>query len=199
MITILIGKSGAGKDTFLKQAVKLGMKPVVSYTTRPMREGEKNGEDYNFVSPKEFKKLKAEGMIAESRSYDTLVGGVPDTWYYGSPKLNAEGGHIAVLTPDGAMSYIGIYGAEVLDIYLIEVNETIRKERAKKRGSFDETEWNRRAADDEDKFSEAEIRKLEKVYGRKVKRIDNNYDLPPEAVAWMSLPESYRKDEEVSG
>lgn len=50
MITLYIGKSAVGKDTLLKKQIEDGVSPIISFTTRPMREGEVNGVDYNFVS-----------------------------------------------------------------------------------------------------------------------------------------------------
>lgn len=178
MIHIFIGKSGSGKDTFLKRAISDGLKPVVSYTTRPIRVNEVDGIDYIFVTPDRFHDLEDSGRIAEARSYNTLVDGKPDTWYYGSPKLDPDTGdeYGVVLDVSGAKSYIGIYGAENLDIVLIDVPDDVREKRARKRGSFDKTEWDRRVADDTVKFSAKAIGELEEAYGRKVRRVDNSTD-----------------------
>ena len=50
LITIT-GPSGAGKD-FVARFIEeySGIKPLCSYTTRPMREGEQNGREHYFVS-----------------------------------------------------------------------------------------------------------------------------------------------------
>ena len=50
LITIT-GPSGAGKD-FVARLIEeyAGIKPLCSYTTRPMREGEQNGREHYFVS-----------------------------------------------------------------------------------------------------------------------------------------------------
>lgn len=50
----IMGKSASGKDTIFKRLVKdreLDLKTVVSYTTRPMREGEREGVEYPFSFP----------------------------------------------------------------------------------------------------------------------------------------------------
>ena len=50
MIIAIIGPSGAGKtfaSEFLKE--KMGIPVIVSYTTRPMRDGETNGVEHHFV------------------------------------------------------------------------------------------------------------------------------------------------------
>lgn len=50
LITIT-GPSGAGKDLVARFVEEFsGVKPLCSYTTRPMREGEKNGREHYFVS-----------------------------------------------------------------------------------------------------------------------------------------------------
>ena len=48
-VIILTGKSCVGKDSVRGELEKLGFKNIVSYTSRPMRVGEKGGVDYNFV------------------------------------------------------------------------------------------------------------------------------------------------------
>lgn len=49
-IIAIVGKSGSGKTTITKLAsLALGVKSVVSYTTRPKREEEVNGIDHWFV------------------------------------------------------------------------------------------------------------------------------------------------------
>ena len=51
MLLILAGKSASGKDTLLNELIKnQNFNPLVSTTTRPMREGENEGKEYFFVS-----------------------------------------------------------------------------------------------------------------------------------------------------
>ena len=49
-IIAIIGEAGVGKDTFARMLSEVTKKPIlVSYTTRPMREGEVNGREHIFV------------------------------------------------------------------------------------------------------------------------------------------------------
>lgn len=49
-IVAIIGPSGAGKDTVADIiADMMGFEKLISYTTRPMREGEKQGREHHFV------------------------------------------------------------------------------------------------------------------------------------------------------
>jgi guanylate kinase len=64
---VLVAPSGAGKTTIARALVQ-GEEDFVfslSATTRAPREGEKNGEDYLFVSDSEFREMVARGEFAE--------------------------------------------------------------------------------------------------------------------------------------
>lgn len=75
-IYYLMGKSSTGKDTIYKELRKRmpQLKKVTIYTTRPQREGEKEGEEYFFVDETELKKFKEEGRLIEERAYNTVCG-----------------------------------------------------------------------------------------------------------------------------
>ena len=161
MITILVGKSASGKDTLMKKMLEEGYSPIISSTTRPMRTGEKNGVEYHFLTDREFKYLEDTGYFMEVRRYNTLVAGEPAVWAYGSPKVNPdEKNWITILDVEGTEEYIKFYGKEDIRVIVLEVSDEERERRAKIRGSFDKTEWNRRLADDNVKFSREKIEKL---------------------------------------
>lgn len=54
VIIAIVGGSGTGK-TFLANYLsrQLGIPQIISYTTRPPREGERHGRDYFFITPHE--------------------------------------------------------------------------------------------------------------------------------------------------
>ena len=58
-IITLTGASASGKDLLLNEIVKdnENIKPIISVTTRPKREGEQDGVDYKYISFEEFKEL----------------------------------------------------------------------------------------------------------------------------------------------
>ena len=59
-IYYLMGKSSTGKDTIYKELRKRmpQLKNVTIYTTRPRREGEKEGEEYFFTDETELEKVQ---------------------------------------------------------------------------------------------------------------------------------------------
>lgn len=100
MIFVLVGESASGKSTIEKlvQERESSFSKVVSYTTRPAREGETDGVDYHFISDREFEKMVKENAFIESAKYRG--------WNYGSARKDYNDGknHIVVLTPHGCRS-----------------------------------------------------------------------------------------------
>jgi len=66
---IFVGPSGAGKTYLSEKLQKSGFKLEVSYTTRPIRENEKDGVDYKFISKFEFEQAIAYGQMYEWTQY----------------------------------------------------------------------------------------------------------------------------------
>lgn len=77
---ILSGPSGCGKDTIMQLlfARHPEIKLSISSITRPMREGEVEGEKYHFISREEFEDLLQKDMFLE---HNVFVGN-----YYGTPR-----------------------------------------------------------------------------------------------------------------
>ena len=75
-IYYMMGKSSSGKDTIYKDIRKdlPELKTLTLYTTRPMREGEKDGVEYYFVTDEILEKYREEGKIIELRTYQTVYG-----------------------------------------------------------------------------------------------------------------------------
>ncbi len=190
MITLYIGKSASGKDTYLKKQIKCGVEPIISYTTRPMRVNEENGVDYNFVTADEFLELDKQGKLMETRVYNTVFNGIPATWAYGSPKVDPDKDLVAIVDIKGAKSYIKEYGPKNINIVYVYADDDIREERARQRGTFSIEEWNRRFAADICDFSYAELNSLIEMLGKPITVLNNNGRTPT-----MSIKRSFGKDE----
>lgn len=54
IIIAIVGPSGSGKTTMANIMQENGIPTIVSYTTRPMREGEANGREHWFVDEKQI-------------------------------------------------------------------------------------------------------------------------------------------------
>lgn len=161
-IIVLCGKSSSGKDTLASYFKSQGYKFVISHTSRPMRENESEGNPYYFISDKKFKEMLERNEFIEYREYDTLVGGIPQKWYYGVHQSEIEELHKYVLVVDlqGLSEIKSKFGNRVKAFYL-DVPTPIRTERAMERGSFDESEWHRRVQDDDNKFHWLKLKELD--------------------------------------
>ena len=52
-IYCVMGKSSSGKDSIYHQIMEKGvlaLKPIIPYTTRPIRDGEQDGREYHFCT-----------------------------------------------------------------------------------------------------------------------------------------------------
>jgi guanylate kinase len=79
LFVVLSGPSGAGKDAVLDELARRGHRfhRVVTCTTRPPREGEREGVDYFFVDDAAFDRLIASGGLLEHATVYGHRSGVP--------------------------------------------------------------------------------------------------------------------------
>lgn len=131
-IFYLMGKSASGKDTLYKKVLETNpdLKTVVLYTTRPMREGEKDGVEYRFCTSERLREFERQGKLIEIRTYHTVLG----PWSYAT----VDDGQIDL----GSSSYLVIgtlesygkmreyFGSDVMVPLYIHVDDGVRLMRA---------------------------------------------------------------------
>lgn len=189
-----MGKSATGKDTLYKEVLKkkdLGIKPVISYTTRPIREGEKDGVEYHFVGKHTYETLKREGKVVEYRDYNTVHG----VWSYFTVEDSQFQGKENVLlinTLEGYEQIVSYFGkSRVIPLYIeiedgIRLSRALRREQTQKEPKYQEL-CRRFLADSED-FSEEKLKKMgikERYENRNMRR------------CLAKLLETIRKEREV--
>ncbi len=78
-LVVISGPSGVGKTTVCQALLDRLPDAMlsVSATTRPQRDGERDGEDYRFVSEAEFETLVREGRLLEHAVYQGNRYGTP--------------------------------------------------------------------------------------------------------------------------
>ena len=134
-IIYLLGKSASGKDSIYRGLMTCGLnlKPVVPYTTRPIREGEKEGEEYHFISNDEFFLLKSSGKLIEYREYNTMHG----IWRYmtvDDGQIDLENDSFLIIgTLESYQKTRQYYGSENLIPVFVTVDDGERLLRAIKR------------------------------------------------------------------
>lgn len=87
---IVAAPSGAGKSSFVERIAKEDTRlvDVVTYTTRPMRKGESQGQPYYFITEEQFKQKIGEGFFVEwahvhNRLYGTSHEELQKAWNQG--------------------------------------------------------------------------------------------------------------------
>ena len=136
-VYIISGPSGSGKDTVLKKIFEKCPQVAfsISSITRPMREGEVEGEKYNFVTREHFEEMIANDQLLE---HNVFVGN-----YYGTPKAPVvdcvESGRDMIIEVD-------VNGAEqirrkmpnAVSIFIMPPSLEVLKTRLKGRGTDSE-------------------------------------------------------------
>ena len=182
-IFYLIGKSAVGKDTILEELLQnesLCLNPIVQYTTRPIREGEENGREYNFITDETASKLQEDGKVIEMRAYHTVYG----VWKYmmvddGETDL-ANADYAAVGTVESYERARDYYGeSRVIPIYIdLDTGERLQRalDRERKHDQPKYTEMCRRFLADEEDFSYEHLQAagLLKKDGEILNRVENN-------------------------
>ena len=84
-VLVVVGPSGVGKDTLMQKVFDNhpdSFRKGVTHTSRKMRQGEKEGYNYYYVTEEEFLKLKEEDKFVEFNYYNKN--------YYGLSKMELE-------------------------------------------------------------------------------------------------------------
>lgn len=163
-IVYLMGKSSTGKDTIFKKLLEegaMGCKTIVPYTTRPIREGERNGVEYFFTDEAGFLKMQEEGKIIEDRAYETFHG----LWRYFTVDDGQiqpeEQNYIIIGTLEGYAKLKNHFGEDRMLPVMIELDDGIRLQRALDREKQPENrkfeEMCRRFLADSEDFAEEKI------------------------------------------
>lgn len=161
---MIMGKSASGKDHIYRALCEdstLALRPLVSYTTRPMREGEENGREYYFTDAAHLEAFRQEGRVIEERSYPTVFG----DWHY----FTADDGqidlekadYIAIGTLESYKKIRSYFGSGKVCPLYIEVEDgtrllrAIRREQKQKAPAY--AEICRRFLADAEDFSEEKL------------------------------------------
>ena len=167
MLYVIMGKSSSGKDTIYRKLMEdneLKLNKIITYTTRPARAGEVEGNEYHFVDEAKMNEMDINGKIIEKRAYDTVYG----VWnYFTADDENIKidrNNYMVIGTLDSYEQLRAYYGEKkVMPIY-IEVEDGERLARALERErEQDEPKYSemcRRYLADEQDFNAERLEKL---------------------------------------
>lgn len=148
-IIAICGKSASGKDTLLQQIIKNNsdLHEIISFTTRPPREGEIDGKHYFFLNADEVREKYFNGDIVEVSMFRD--------WLYGTPVsgLSPEKINVGVFNPEGISSLLENDDIEIF-VVLVQAPDKVRLIRSLNRESNpDIEEIIRRYGTDKEDFS----------------------------------------------
>lgn len=124
---VLFGPNGAGKTTLAHRLKDFGIPEITSYTTRPIRPGEVEAQDYFFVSQDTFKTIN----MMETTEYE-------GNWYGTAYDMviNAlkNGNCFVIADANGANQFKQKLGTMYVQTICIWASKTEVQERMKQRG-----------------------------------------------------------------
>ena len=138
---ILVGKAASGKDYIRKTFEAQGFKYAVSYTTRPPRPDEIDGQDYFFI-----KQPDAQDMIDKCEFYEWVAF---NGWIYGTTKKQFYNDDIFIMTPAG-LNQLSEDDRKTSTVIYLDIDEEVRKQRLLERKMPGDSVERRLEADRED-------------------------------------------------
>jgi len=163
-IFYIMGKSASGKDTIYKKLLERipGLKTIIPYTTRPIRDGEVNGVEYFFTTREDLEQFRKEEKLIEERTYETIYG----PWSYftvddGQFERLGQGSYLMIGTLESYERTRDYFGNEYLYPIYVEVDDRERLLRSIERERCQEVpkykEVCRRFLADEEDFKEENL------------------------------------------
>ncbi|PUA40628.1 guanylate kinase [Paenibacillus elgii] len=136
LIFVFTGPNGAGRRTVAQMSGStLGIKQVISYTTRPPRSSEVDGQDYHFVTRKQFEEAETNREFIEVIELDGNLYGVKESDV--ADMVQKQGAVYLILNRQGAETLKSLYGDRVVRIFIYADRETVKR-REKERGDSPE-------------------------------------------------------------
>lgn len=157
LLIIISAPSGCGKTTIVDRLLKRHPDWVrsVSATTRQPRAGEKDGEDYFFVTPKSFKEMESKGELLESANVYEFCYGTPKKFV----KEQLAKGRKVILAIDvqGTRKIKKVFASEgrLLTLFILPPSVKVLRERLEGRQTESPDEIQRRIETAQDEIKEA--------------------------------------------
>lgn len=158
-IIAIMGKAGSGKDTLmnalLEEPVFEDAVPIISCTTRPIRDNEIDGVNYHFLTNEQFSDQVINGEMLEATVFND--------WCYGTSlnNLTKDKVNVGVFNPEGVELLRGNSAISLAVIYVEATDKTRLLRQLMREKEPNCHEICRRFFADEDDFTETEIEFVE--------------------------------------
>jgi guanylate kinase len=142
---IILGHSGSGKDYLRKGLQKLGLRYSPKFTTRPKRDSEVNGLDYDFIDFDLYIDFAKNNNIKTSETF--VINGI--NWYYGITNENWTNNQIFIMTTKELSQLTREERQKCFVVYL-KMDKDVIKQRLLERKDYNDSIERRMIADDKD-------------------------------------------------
>lgn len=171
---IIVGKSGSGKDYLMRKMVEKGLKGFLKITTRPKRDKEIQGINYNFILESEFIHLINNNDLLVYETFEVEPKEKEkETWYYGISKNDFNESQVIIMTP-GELGKIDSETRKNCFVVYLDIERKIREERLLNRKDNNDSVI-RRLDSDETDFKDFKDYDLKITYSDFI--VDDVYDL----------------------
>lgn len=109
---IFLGESASGKSTVAAKFIEKHPEyhPLITYTTRPKRQGEEDDIDYHFVSDDEYDQLKNDNKFIDTAEYNG--------WKYGLAKEDCDDDKAVLIATPSILRNAKMRDIDYKSIYL---------------------------------------------------------------------------------
>ena len=134
---IVSAPSGAGKTTLVERLVERlpNLKMSRSYTSRPARDGETDGVDYNFVSRDRFEAMIAAGEFLE---WADVFGNFYGTCSADTERLLADGNDVVLVIDVQGARKVRNLGIPTTDVFVMPPSMAVLEQRLRGRSKDSE-------------------------------------------------------------
>lgn len=142
---ILVGGSASGKDYLMRKLIANGFNYAPKTTTRPIRKGEVDGVEYNYITNEIFESMRIKDEFIVTQSFN-----IKDSiWNYGISNESFETSSVFIMTPMEVKQLSKEVRKKCI-IYYLNIPESIRRNRLSRRLDGNDSIDRRLNADRED-------------------------------------------------
>lgn len=156
-ILAIMGEAGTGKDTLMQSVLTTNpsLHEIISCTTRPKREGEKEGVNYYYYTPNKFNNKIIKNEMLEYTIFNN--------WYYGTSydSVKEDCINIGVFNPAGVRSILSRSDVDVAVVYVRTADKTRLLRQLNREKNPNVEEIIRRFKTDIEDFSELDFKYCE--------------------------------------
>jgi guanylate kinase len=140
---IVSAPSGTGKTTLVERLVQCvpGLRMSRSYTSRPAREGEQDGVDYNFITRDHFEEMVREGAFLE---WADVFGNYYGTSASDTEAMLARGEDVVLVIDVQGARQVRARGIQTIGVFVLPPTADVLAQRLRGRSKDSEEQIRRR-------------------------------------------------------